>query len=124
MKFLSLILALFLVGAGYTDSQAQDSSIFDWPIHDMDRPAPPQVEPGLCSATDVPVPPPADAVVLFGKDDLSAWQHADSSAAKWMIDGNVFQVVKGTGGIHTKENMIIRPILTGKPLHSTDKLLR
>lgn len=103
MRFLSLFLALVLCNAGTSSIQAQDSSIFDWPVHDLDRPAPRQVEPGHCSPTDEAVPPPADATVLFDKDDLSAWQHNDSTAAKWMVDGDVFQVVKGTGYIHTKE---------------------
>jgi len=103
MKATPFIICFLVLAFASTDTLAQDSSIYDWPIHDLDRPAPRQVEPGVCSATDEAVPPPADAVVLFSKDDLSAWQHADSSDVKWMVDGDVFQVVKGTGYIDTKQ---------------------
>jgi len=43
----------------------------DWLVHDPDRPAPKRVEPGPAGA---PVPPPADAVVLFSGRNLDAWQ--------------------------------------------------
>jgi hypothetical protein len=43
----------------------------DWLVHDPDRPAPKRVEPGTAGA---PVPPPADAIVLFSGHDLDAWQ--------------------------------------------------
>lgn len=43
----------------------------DWLVHDPDRPAPKRIEPGPAGA---PVPPPADAIVLFAGRDADAWQ--------------------------------------------------
>jgi hypothetical protein len=42
----------------------------EWLVHDPDRPAPKRVEPGPAAAA---VTPPADAVVLFGGKDATAW---------------------------------------------------
>lgn len=42
----------------------------EWLVHDPDRPAPPKVDPGPSLP---PVPPPADAIVLFNGSDLSQW---------------------------------------------------
>jgi hypothetical protein len=71
-----------------------------WAPNSMDRPQPPVVTPGPAQP---PVPPPADAIVLFDGTDLSQWaSDNDSGPAKWQVqDGNMV-VVPGTGGIHTK----------------------
>lgn len=70
-----------------------------WPVHSMERPRPPVVDPGPERA---PVPAPSDAVVLFDGTDLSQWIAArDSGAARWLVrDGYV--EVAGTGGIITR----------------------
>ncbi len=47
--------------------------------------------------------PPSDAIVLFGGEDLSEWQHSDGSDAKWTVNDGVFTVNKGTGDIKTKK---------------------
>ncbi|MBI5691367.1 MAG: DUF1080 domain-containing protein [Verrucomicrobia bacterium] len=52
----------------------------DWLVHDGDRPAPPRVLPGPSGA---PVPPPADAVILFNGRDASAWQ----TPHDWKVEG-------------------------------------
>jgi len=44
---------------------------------------------------------PDDAIVLFA-GDLSAWQHEDGSAADWNVGDGWFEVVPGTGDIHTR----------------------
>ena len=67
----------------------------DWPIHDLDRPAPRVVDPGG------PGKAPSDAVVLFDGKDLSKWKSAKSGPAPWKIENGYFEVVKGTGGIET-----------------------
>jgi hypothetical protein len=81
-----LLLAAVCLGAGARAAElikAKDGSGYfgykdtpklpwcDWLVHDPDRPAPKRVEPGPAGA---PVPPPADAVVLFAGRDADAWQ--------------------------------------------------
>jgi len=46
--------------------------------------------------------PPSDAIVLFDGKDLSAWQSADGSEAKWKVESGFFTVAKGAGDIQTK----------------------
>jgi 3-keto-disaccharide hydrolase len=60
------------------------------------EPVPRLVTPGIESA------PPSDAIILFSGNDLSEWQHADGSAAKWSVADGAFTVVGDTGDIHTK----------------------
>ncbi len=47
--------------------------------------------------------PPSDAVILLGSQGADAWQHADGSAVKWNFTDGVLTVVRGAGGIKTKE---------------------
>ena len=58
-----------------------------------------------------PVPPmvgtnsdgiPSDATVLFGGEDLSAWQSVKGGDAAWTVTDDHFTVVRGTGDIETK----------------------
>jgi hypothetical protein len=71
-----------------------------WNVHSWSRPRPPVVDPGPESP---PVPPPADAVVLFDGHDLSQWQmQRDSSTAKWTIRDGIMEVVPGTGSMMTR----------------------
>lgn len=82
---------------------AQEPS--SWPIHDTTRPRPPVVAPG----TGVPaVPagqPPADATVLFDGRDLLAWKSSrpEGGPAAWKVENGSFEVVKGAGGIETRQ---------------------
>jgi hypothetical protein len=69
-----------------------------WPVHDLSRPLPPVVAPGPAGP---PVPPPADAVVLFDGKDLSQWQDAKGQPAKWKVENGYIEVVPKTGGIRT-----------------------
>lgn len=68
-----------------------------WRVHDAERPRPPVVDPG--PARD-PVPPPADATVLFDGTHLDAWRGRDGEA-KWTIADGAMQVNR-TGDIETK----------------------
>jgi len=79
---------------GYRDTPQLPSG---WRVHDAERPRPPAVDPG--PARD-PVPPPADATVLFDGTNLDAWRGRDG-AAKWTIADGAMQVNR-TGDIETK----------------------
>jgi 3-keto-disaccharide hydrolase len=92
---LSLLVLLLSLGAAVAYGQPSTK----WPQHSMDRPVPPVVDPG---AGALPVPPPADAVVLFGGTSLDQWQSDDGSAPKWIVRDGYFEVAPGTGGIRTR----------------------
>ena len=67
----------------------------EWLVHDPDRPAPPRVDPG---PPILPVPAPADALVLFDGKVLSKWKPANN----WVVkDGSL---VAGEGGLATVES--------------------
>jgi len=70
-----------------------------WPVHSMDRPRPPVVDPG---PERPPVPPPSDAIVLFDGKDLSQWQSQDGTPAKWLVRDGYAEVVAGAGPIITR----------------------
>jgi hypothetical protein len=74
-----------------------------WKIHDLNRPVPPVVDPGIASTQDSPGRPPSDAIVLFDGTDLSKWQHKDGTAAKWRVENGYAEVVAKTGYIYTKQ---------------------
>ncbi len=80
---------------GYTDTPKLPSG---WRVHDSARPHPPIVDPG--PAPKDPLPVPADATVLFGGDNLDAWQ-SGKGPAKWKVE-NGYMEVRG-GGIRTKQ---------------------
>jgi hypothetical protein len=76
----------------------------DWPIHDRSRPQPAIVTPGTSSTPEQPGRPPSDATVLFGGTDLSMWKsQKDGGPAPWKVEKGYFEVVKGTGGIETRD---------------------
>ena len=66
--------------------------------HARDCPAPPVVRPG---AAALPLPAPADAVVLFDGHDLTKWAAADGGAAGWLVRDGYLEVAAGRGAIHT-----------------------
>jgi hypothetical protein len=69
-------------------------------IHDPERPAPPQVDPG---PPRPPAPAPSDAIVLFDGSSFDKWQHGNGSAPKWKVVQGNMQVVPGAGDIETKQ---------------------
>ncbi|RPI23668.1 MAG: DUF1080 domain-containing protein [Acidobacteria bacterium] len=69
----------------------KDTPILPWcgfHVHDPDRPAPKRVNPGKAG---LPVPAPADAVVLFDGKDLSKWNQTD-----WKVVDGCIEAVGGT----------------------------
>jgi len=71
-----------------------------WPVHSMDRPRPPVVDPG---PERPPVPPPSDAIVLFDGKDLTHWRSQDGTPAKWVVRDGYAEVAAGTGSIITAQ---------------------
>ncbi len=70
--------------------------------HARDCPAPRRVDPGAAPAQ--PIPPPADAIVLFDGRDLSRWRDNQGGPARWKVETGYFEVTPGTGGIRTAES--------------------
>ena len=73
----------------YTTMPAQQ-----WPVHSMDRPRPPVVDPG---PERPPAPPPSDAIVLFDGKDLSEW-----TGGTWRVRDGYVEVVARTGALVTR----------------------
>ncbi len=65
------------------------------------QPVPPVVVPGKTAAD-----PPADALVLFGGQNLDQWVSADNRAApaQWTVAGGILTVKKDQGNIETKRS--------------------
>lgn len=72
----------------------------NWPIHSNDRPKPVVVDPGPGA---LPVPAPADAIVLFDGRDLSKWSHGDGTPARWLVSDGYFEVRPGSGTLRTRD---------------------
>jgi hypothetical protein len=72
-----------------------------WRVHDGKRPQPPVVEP---APAGVPVPAPADAVVLFDGTDLSTWRGPGGRPAGWRVEDGAMVVVARTGSITSTES--------------------
>jgi hypothetical protein len=70
-----------------------------WPVHSMDRPRPAVVDPG---PERPPVPPPADAIVLFDGKDLSQWRSLEGAPAGWTVRDGYMEVAAGAGSIRTE----------------------
>jgi Domain of Unknown Function (DUF1080) len=91
----SIALPLLIVTVSAAGAQERE-----WPVHSMDRPAPPVVDPGPFAGSQ---PPPSDAIVLFGGAALDDWRSADDPArpAGWRVVDGAMEVVPGTGAIAT-----------------------
>ena len=47
--------------------------------------------------------PPSDAIVLLG-NDTKAWEHADGSPVKWIMEDGILTVKPKSGGIQSKQS--------------------
>jgi len=73
-----------------------------WLIHDVNRPAPPVIEPGLFSGNQAP----SDAIVLFDGTEESMrnnWTDTKGNRSKWAFRDGAMESVKKAGYIQTKE---------------------
>lgn len=73
----------------------------DWPVHSMERPRPPVVDPGPEQPL---VSPPSDAIVLFDGTGVGEWRSQDGSAAGWRVTDGYMEVVAGAGSIVTERS--------------------
>lgn len=71
-----------------------------WRVHDVSRPRPDVVTPGVGTA------PPSDAIVLFDGKDFSHWTtrvKGQDTPPKWKVENGYMEVVPHSGSIDTKE---------------------
>ncbi len=88
-------LLFLLTMLGLMPSGPQTLVAQQWPIHDMNRPTPPLVDPGSAGR------PPSDAIVLFGGENLSQWRMKDGGPAKWRVEKGHVEIVPGSGDLTT-----------------------
>lgn len=77
-----------------------------WAIHDMNRPQPARVEPGMFSSQEQPGRPPSDAIVLFDGTEaaIANWiSDKNGEPTKWEVKDGVLQCVPGSGYVRTKD---------------------
>lgn len=96
----SVVVSCLAVSCLLVSTVHAQSPLGPWPQHSRQRPAPPIVTPGK---SNLPLPPPADAIVLFDGKDLSKWVDDKGGAAKWKVVDGAFEVVAGTGSLVTRD---------------------
>jgi hypothetical protein len=101
MKTTSGIGTAVIASAVFASAAFSQQGMGDWPQHSRERPLPAVVMPG---APALPLPPPADATVLFDGTSLAKWEDGKGGPAKWrLIGGGAMEVAAGTGGIQTRD---------------------
>ena len=94
----SVLSLLLLLASGETVGNAQTPS--GWLIHDINRPQPPIVKP---AEQALPVPPPADARVLYDGKDLSQWVSVEGGPPKWVNRDGFMESVPDSGRLRTAD---------------------
>lgn len=89
-----VLLFSFATACQSQDNQMEPEETEVW------EPVPEKIDPGTPYFKEAP----GDAIVLFGGDDVSKWEHPDGSAVQWTVEDGVMTVNPGTGGIQTKQN--------------------
>ena len=78
-----------------------------WAVHDMNRPQPTVVTPGIASTPEKAGTAPSDAIVLFDGQDPSKWESTGKDGAvlpcKWQVVDGALVAAKGAGDIRTKQ---------------------
>ncbi len=75
-----------------------------WKVSDRSRPMAVMVTPGTASTDAKAGTAPSDAVVLFGRGDLSQWEGAHGGAPTWEVRDGYFATEPGKGDIRTKQS--------------------
>lgn len=70
-----------------------------WPVHSLERPRPPVVDPG---PPPLSAPPPSDAMVLFDGRSLLEWTDGYGAPARWTLRAGAMEVAPGGGAIRTR----------------------
>ena len=87
---------------GYNDTPQLPGQ--KWKVHDMDRPHPRKVTPGLPLLNEAP---PSDAIVLFDGKDLSHWvstgRDGQTHEPGWKVENGYMEIVPRSGRLVTKE---------------------
>lgn len=87
---------------GYNDTPQLPGQ--KWKVHDMERPRPVKVTPGLPVLKEAP---PSDAIVLFDGKDLSHWMQqprgGQPQEPKWKVENGYIEIVPRTGRLITRE---------------------
>lgn len=75
-----------------------------WMVHDVNRPAPVVVTPGIESRQNEAGRAPSDAIVLFDGKDFSGWTSRRGRPARWIVRDGYMETVKDTGPVMTKQS--------------------
>jgi hypothetical protein len=101
---LSLFFLLVTTAASPADqSTRRAGDLARWKVHDVNRPRPPIITPGMPGTQAKPGTPPSDAVVLFDGSGLSKWESARGGPARWKVVDGAVHVAPGTGDIRTEQ---------------------
>ena len=96
MKKFYCLLSLTMILSASMKAQVREGG--DPKLSEVWQPEPRVVTPGRTSQDA-----PSDAIVLFDGKDLSQWQGAKGSDAKWKLQDGYMEVAPGTGIIQTKK---------------------
>ncbi|MHC4074792.1 MAG: 3-keto-disaccharide hydrolase [Planctomycetota bacterium] len=97
---LKLCCGVFLaIAAGCAVEEPFGKSVFEWQVHDMNRP-----EAVVVTAGKKAGQAPSNAIVLFGGNDLSQWVSAKGGgSAGWKVENGYIEVVPKSGDIISKQ---------------------
>ena len=94
MKNSYLLLVAFLL------TYSLSAQITDPKATEVWEPEPRVVTPGQGTA------PPSDAIILFDGTSLEGWTNPEGKPAGWKLEDGAMTVVKGAGGVQTKETFM------------------